>query len=510
MLVWLLHNTVLAAMLAAVVVVACRLLRCRPAVRHALWLIVLVRLLLPPGLHWPWSLPTLWEQSPAAQAAVPEPASLVPATENIAPMADGSGIEVTRTFVEEQPLVEVPKEQFAWLPWVSRGLLSVWLLGAAAFFCRHVARLMSLRRWVRLGRPAPGSLGRVVDQLAAKFGIRAPRVLSVAGLSTPLVGSLPRTVLLWPAGLEDRLAPEGVRAVLAHELAHLRRRDHWVRWLEIAAECVWWWNPLFSLIRRKLRENAELACDAWVVTLLPAARRAYAEALLTVCETGGRPAEPAPALGIGGDDRRDFQRRLMAIMREPASGRVSRRVFVALAALALLVIPGWSLSTATVAETHDQAARVDDQLRLSDALWSELNVAVDEIRLEGDSSDRDQKLNELEARIRAMLKELQLLREQRLAATPPASAPLIPTIARRLTTSRPGVRTSHPVAPEKAESVAKFLLENLQPHVREASASGGTLEVVTTPEAAEAVARLVQLIDTPARGVTSWKQTVKP
>src|ERR1700722_5348855 len=117
--------------------------------------------------------------------------------------------------------------------------------------------------------PAPTPPIQRVQEWAGKLRIRAPRVAMVRGLSSPLVGGLPQPVLLWPAGLEDQLPPEGVRAVLAHELAHLRRRDHWVRWLELFAGCVMWWNPLFILVRRKIRQYAEQACDAWVVNLLP-------------------------------------------------------------------------------------------------------------------------------------------------------------------------------------------------------------------------------------------------
>src|SRR5262249_49362117 len=150
---------------------------------------------------------------------------------------------------------------------------------------------------------------------------------------------------------DERLSPEGLRAVLAHELAHLRRRDHWVRWLELAAECLWWWNPVFLFVRRRIRQNAELACDAWVLTVMPKARRAYAEALLPVGEAASRPAEPAPVLGVGGDDRDDFQRRLTMIMREPVACQLPRRALLAIGALALVSIPGWTLGQAPAPES---------------------------------------------------------------------------------------------------------------------------------------------------------------
>src|SRR6516225_6383558 len=74
MLAWLVQNTVLAALLAVGVALFCRVSRCRPAVRHVLWLIVLARLLMPPGLHWPWTLPVPLTRhaAPVAVTSAPE------------------------------------------------------------------------------------------------------------------------------------------------------------------------------------------------------------------------------------------------------------------------------------------------------------------------------------------------------------------------------------------------------------------------------------------------------
>src|SRR5713101_1637670 len=71
MLLWLLQNTVLAALLAVGVAVVCRVARPNPAVRHILWLVVLVRLLMPPGLHWPWTLPDPFNRRDASSAIAP-------------------------------------------------------------------------------------------------------------------------------------------------------------------------------------------------------------------------------------------------------------------------------------------------------------------------------------------------------------------------------------------------------------------------------------------------------
>ena len=68
------------------------------------------------------------------------------------------------------------------------------------------------------------------------------------GLQSPFVWGVGRPRLMWPAG--DSGAPRNPRAVMAHELAHVKRRDHWVAWFEIVATSLLWWNPLVWFVRR--------------------------------------------------------------------------------------------------------------------------------------------------------------------------------------------------------------------------------------------------------------------
>jgi hypothetical protein len=191
------------------------------------------------------------------------------------------------------------------------------------------------------GKAAPGSLANLVEELAGRLEVRPPVTLLLPGIASPFVWSLGRTKLLWPEELQ--LADDCRRSVLLHELAHLRRRDHWVGWLQLVGGCIWWWNPLFWLVCRQLRENAELACDAWVVQLLPEARRAYAEALIQVTQNISQRAVPVAAFGLGNGRRREFERRLTMIMKECVPCRVPVRALVVIGLLALAVLPGWTL-----------------------------------------------------------------------------------------------------------------------------------------------------------------------
>ena len=126
---------------------------------------------------------------------------------------------------------------------------------------------------------------------------------------------LGRPKLLLPCHLIKSLEASRWRGILAHELAHLRRGDHWVGRLELAAGLVWWWNPLYWLARRRLDAEAELACDAWVVWALPDDRLTYAEVLFQICSEFSLAGSPAPALGVAGSGR-FFERRLTMILRD--------------------------------------------------------------------------------------------------------------------------------------------------------------------------------------------------
>ncbi len=115
------------------------------------------------------------------------------------------------------------------------------------------------------------------------------------------------------------------RAVLCHELAHLRRRDHIVTWIEWIVGLVYWWNPLVWWVRHRLHEEAELSCDQWVTWLLPRDRRAYAVALLRAKEFVSQGHVVAPAMSVGATTQttRKLARRIKMVMTATSRPRLS-------------------------------------------------------------------------------------------------------------------------------------------------------------------------------------------
>ncbi len=344
---WLLEHSTGALALGVAVWAAVRWLRPAPAVAHLLWLAVIVKLMLPPLLRWP-VLPAVGIATPAAGSMpLPAGAPLDPAVLLLA---------------LQQPAVPPAApgaEGFAWLLW----LWAIGSIGTAVWLTRGALRT---RRWLRRAAPPPAAfLGRV-RALGARLGVSPPRVAVVADAVTPFVFGPGRPVLVWPARM---LAPSRAHdAVLAHELAHLRRRDHWVARLEVLALIAFWWHPLLWLARSRMRAAAELACDAWALWAVPQARRDYAGALIDTLELQSQAAPAAVALGARQADRRAFEERLEMILHAKHSVR-RRWSVLPVAALALTLAGGPTFAQ----EGGAQRAKTS---RSEESLESKIEAAV--------------------------------------------------------------------------------------------------------------------------------------
>ena len=219
-------------------------------------------------------------------------------------------------------------------------MLGVWASGALISLVVAVRRVRRFTRLLGFASPAPAAVVEEVARAAALMGVkRAPRVRIVPGGIAPLLWAVGRPTLYFPAGLLDRLSAAQRFTVVAHELAHLRRRDHIVRLLEFVALAVYWWCPLAWLARRELRRLEEEACDADVVAAAPASGYDYAAAILeTIDYLAG--VAPAPALASGIGDAASLRRRLVLILNPDRPARPARgaRRVVVIAGLALLAV----------------------------------------------------------------------------------------------------------------------------------------------------------------------------
>jgi len=334
---WIFQSLVTTAALAATVALVCRFGRIGPVARHALWVLVLVKFVTPPLVVWPW--------------AAPDPFGL--GRQEVREFVNVDVAEVPDRAPGMMPKAEVPEAATTSLlePRESRGesslqmsavLVALWIAGSLCLLTIEGVRLLRQARRVSAALPADPAIERRVVALAGQLGVSPVSVLTMPGATSPVVWCLGRPKLLWPAELGDQ-SDACIDGLIVHELAHIARRDHIVGWIELVAGVAWWWNPLFWSVRRALREQAELACDAWVISVLPNGRRAYAESLLALSSLGAAPvASIAAVVGVRASSRRVLERRLVMIMKGRAPLRLPWAGFIALAVVAMATLPAWA------------------------------------------------------------------------------------------------------------------------------------------------------------------------
>jgi beta-lactamase regulating signal transducer with metallopeptidase domain len=158
---------------------------------------------------------------------------------------------------------------------------TLWAVGALAVAALYVVRARRVCRIVRRAFVADPHIEREVAQVARSLGLeRAPRTLVTHESISPLVWCGVRPCVVLPLDLWESFDRAARRTVLVHELAHLRRGDHRIAWLEALVAILYWWHPLAWWVRARIRDSAETACDTWVTALCPQNRRNYAEAIV--------------------------------------------------------------------------------------------------------------------------------------------------------------------------------------------------------------------------------------
>lgn len=262
----LLHGTALAIVTWLLSVTLLR--RTRPAIQAALWTLVLMKFLVPPVLPGEMAL-SGWVARAVSGLTTSEiagvDARLLPTT---ALKAEGSAQETQ---------VEPPVSSAVVL------LLVCYMLGVMLLSARALLALLRARRRIRALPFADDRMRDEVKSLAAKMGVsRPPDVRITDDVVAPYVLGFGCAVLVLPDRLLRNLDPAMRRALILHELAHLRRRDPLIRWLQAIAGVLFFFFPPVLWVCRRVEHFTEMACDRWAVTVSGVKPSAYADALVQV------------------------------------------------------------------------------------------------------------------------------------------------------------------------------------------------------------------------------------
>ena len=365
----------LALLVCLVAIISVALRGASPRLRHGLWLLVLLKVFLPPHLTAPWSLGRL---------AVAPVAGLmgVPASELAGPLPSAMQGNLT----DGQPSSTPPRER----PFdPSAALLAVWAGGCLVFWGAVVWRYVRLARAIRSG-PAidEGPVRIALERIALDLGLRhVPDLYATDLVTSPFLFGLFRPAIVLPCKLLHELSEMELRAVLTHELVHVQRFDTWVGWLQVLAQGVFWFHPFVWWANGQLRQARECACDENVLRLSPIEPQPYGESILRVL-TASRGRSLAGGSLIGVFERGvQLQERLENIMNYKPRRHFDwgSRLTLAAAALVLLPMSPGDAQTAAADRAQPRIVKTSPQVGATDVApgLQEITVTFDLDMAEG-------------------------------------------------------------------------------------------------------------------------------
>ena len=346
------HNTVVAFLFALFVYGLTRVWR-NPPVAHVLWLLVLLKLVAPPVLPIGWSpLPRLDSVLGPDQSFTDAPRMEGQGAEGRAGLANRSTARATGhasvSSVKNRDRAAIVRAIWSGARPV---LLWIWLGGAG--LCAMVAtiRIVRFERLLRDTLPASERLQRLACDVAGKLGVRRmPALRYVDGAEVPMLWWAGHPTIVLPMPLVRQLDDEQTAMVLAHELAHLRRRDHWVRAAELIVSTVYWWNPLVWVIRRQIHQAEDLCCDAWVRWAFPDRTKHYAEVVVKTAESLSASQVGARLLPASYFlHSMSLKARIEMILRSKFAPRVSTKSMLFIGLVACVLLPAWMRTSSTQA-----------------------------------------------------------------------------------------------------------------------------------------------------------------
>jgi beta-lactamase regulating signal transducer with metallopeptidase domain len=200
----------------------------------------------------------------------------------------------------------------AWLAWarmigqLSPGVATAWIAGVLLLSLRHCGGWLGVRHLRRRGAALAGARWVTVGQaLAARMNLRqSVTLLESSAVRIPIVIGWLKPVVLLPISLLGEMTPAQVEAVLAHELAHIRRQDYLVNLAQILTETLLFYHPATWWVSRQIRIEREHCCDDEASRACAGGALALSEALTLivtsrlVAQTALAATGPSPASAL--------------------------------------------------------------------------------------------------------------------------------------------------------------------------------------------------------------------
>lgn len=223
-------------------------------------------------------------------------------------------------------------------------LTYIWIAGTILLALRLLTQSITIRRWCLQAETTPSARDlRLIEECAEQLHLnhaRIPQIRYTSKLTSPVITGLLKPVLLLPRN-SIKWSSNTLRMVILHELGHLQRRDLWTNMAAHIACGFHWFNPLVWILRKRLMNECEYACDAHVIAH-GADTKHYIHALCDVAESCQQTlsSTTTPAITLAMANTASLKARVNNVLHEQPKN--SRWIVISILALS---------ATATIAYT---------------------------------------------------------------------------------------------------------------------------------------------------------------
>lgn len=338
---WLIETSLMASILVGFILCIKVLFRNKltPRWQYMLWIVLMIRLLLPWSPDSSYSIYSLLSYSSSVSEVIPKN---MPATENIVNIESDRKVElesnskmVTKT---SEPEVKVSSEKQTTFS-LYKLALYVWLVGVIVL---AATTFLTNRRLYSYIKKQPDitdeQVTTVFNRCKQSMKMKKAVSLRLAGkIASPTVFSFFRPKVLLSKKHMKVLNEQQLQYVFYHELAHIKRNDVAVNWIMYSLILLNWFNPILWYAYFCMREDQELACDAYALTFIDKEEQiAYGHTIITLLE---HYSYQVPSLANLSRNKRSLKRRIIMIKKfQKKSYRLSLLgviVIVAIASLSL-------------------------------------------------------------------------------------------------------------------------------------------------------------------------------
>lgn len=200
-------------------------------------------------------------------------------------------------------------------------IVNAWMIGSILFFIRFIGGFIYLKRIIKKSSLQNEKLLDIYKKLNKKFSIhRSIKIRESALVTSPMVFGYIKPVILFPLGVVNMLSTSEVEAILAHELAHIKRHDYLVNLFQIFSEIIFYFHPGIWYISSRIRFERENCCDDMAIEYTKNSLT-YAKTLVKMQELNIKNIKPGLAFS---GDKNAFSNRVKRLLGSPIEYKYSK------------------------------------------------------------------------------------------------------------------------------------------------------------------------------------------